>query len=463
MTTIAGPGGASATHGPGTGATGELALVVGIGRSGEAVAAHLLAHGWQVVAIDDAPGPAGRERARALGVELVESPDDDALRRLVGVAGLVATSPGVPVRHPVFRAAAEQRVPVLGEIELAWRDLDRPVIAVTGTNGKTTVTTLVARMLVESGVAAIAAGNIGLPLSSAVGRDVDVVVAEVSSFQLQFVDGFRPTVAVWLNLAADHLDWHPDVDSYVAAKARIWERQTPDDVAVVNADDRVVMAAAASAPGRVVTFGLGRSERVPEWSVIGKMLRGPVGPVVGLAELPRAQPHDVANALAAAAAASLMGASVEGMRAALVGFEGLPHRLQLVAAAAGVRWYDDSKATNPHAAATAVAGFTSVVLIAGGRNKGLDLSVLALVAEPIRAVIAIGEAAGEVTAAFDGVRPVQQAASMDEAVRLAAAVAVAGDVVLLSPGCASFDWYDSYSQRGDDFARAVRSLMEDSP
>jgi UDP-N-acetylmuramoylalanine--D-glutamate ligase len=441
----------------------ELALVVGMGRSGEAVASHLLARGWRVVAVDDAPGPAGRERARVLGVELVEGPDEDALQRLVGEADLIATSPGVPVRHPVFRVAAERSVPVLGEIELAWRDIDRPVVAVTGTNGKTTVTTLIARMLVESGVAAIAAGNIGLPLSSAVGREVDVVVAEVSSFQLQFVDGFRPAVAVWLNLAADHLDWHPDVDAYAAAKARIWERQKDDDVAVVNADDPVVMAAAASAPARVVTFGLGRSERVPEWSVIGKMLRGPVGVVVGVDELPRAQPHDLANALAAAAAASAVGATVEGMRAALLGFEGLPHRLELVAVSHGVKWYDDSKATNPHAAAAAVAGFASVVLIAGGRNKGLDLSALAGAAGPVRSVIAIGEAADDVSRAFEGVRPVRLASSMDEAVRLAADEAQPGDVVLLAPGCASFDWYESYAQRGDDFARAVRSLLEETP
>ncbi|HEX7276873.1 MAG TPA: UDP-N-acetylmuramoyl-L-alanine--D-glutamate ligase, partial [Acidimicrobiales bacterium] len=406
----------------------ELALVVGMGRSGEAVAGHLLAHGWRVIAVDDAPGAAGRERARALGVELVEHPGVDELRRLVESADLVAPSPGVPVRHPVFRAAAEQDVPVLGEIELAWRDLDRPVVAVTGTNGKTTVTTLIARMLVESGVAAIAAGNIGLPLSSAVGRDVDVVVAEVSSFQLQFVDGFRPRVAVWLNLAADHLDWHPDVDAYVAAKARVWERQGPDDVAVVNADDPVVMAASASAPGRVVTFGLCRPA---DWMVVDGSLAGPDGPLLGVAALPRAQPHDVANGLAAAAAASAMGATVAGMRAALVGFEGLPHRLELVASAGGVDWYDDSKATNPHAAAAAVAGFESVVLIAGGRNKGLDLGALAAGAARIRSVVAIGEAAGEVAAAFDGLRPVHTAGSMDEAVRLAAAAAVPGDAVLL--------------------------------
>ncbi len=303
-------------------------------------------------------------------MELVEHPGADDLRRLVESADLVATSPGVPVRHPVFLAAAELGVPVLGEIELAWRDLDRPVVAVTGTNGKTTVTTLIARMLVESGVSAIAAGNIGLPLSSAVGREVDVVVAEVSSFQLQFVDGFRPHVAVWLNLAADHLDWHPDVDAYVAAKARMWERQGPDDVAVVNADDPVVMAAAGRAPGQVVTFGLCRPA---DWTVVDGWLSGPDGSLLAVGELGRAQPHDVANSLAAAAAASVIGGTVEGMRAALAGFEGLPHRLELVASAGGVDWYDDSKATNPHAAAAAVAGFDSVVLIAGGRNKGLDL------------------------------------------------------------------------------------------
>ncbi len=434
----------------------ELALVVGMGRSGEAVAGHLLAHGWRVIAVDDAPGAAGRERARTLGVELVEHPALEDLERLVASVSLVATSPGVPARHPVFVAAASQAVPVLGEIELAWRDLDRPVVAVTGTNGKTTVTTLVARMLVESGVAAIAAGNIGLPLSAAVGREVDVVVAEVSSFQLQFVDGFRPRVAVWLNLADDHLDWHPDLDAYVAAKARIWERQGPDDVAVVNADDPVVMAAAVRAPGRVVTFGV---VRAADWVVVDGWLSGPLGTVVAVGELRRAQPHDLSNSLAAAAAATAAGATLAGVRSALVGFEGLPHRLELVASVGGVDWYDDSKATNPHAAAAAVAGFDSVVLVAGGRNKGLDLGALAAGAPRIRSVVAIGEAAGEVAAAFEGLRPVRVARSMDEAVHLAATAALPGDAVLLSPGCASFDWYDSYSQRGDDFARAVRDLL----
>ena len=290
-----------------------------------------------------------------------------------------------------------------------------------------------------------------------------MVVAEVSSFQLQFVDGFRPAVAVLLNLAPDHLDWHPDLASYAAAKARIWERQGPGDVAIVNADDPVIVAMAAAAPGDVVTFGLepGPEGMVPDWTVAGGALHGPDGPVVDVADLPRSLPHDLANALAAAAAATAAGATVEGIRSALTGFAGLPHRLTLVGEAGGVRFYDDSKATNPHAAVAAVQSFDSVVLIAGGRNKGLDLGALADAAGRVRSVVAIGEAGPEVAAVFDGLRPVQSAASMDEAVRLAAAAARPGDAVVLSPGCASFDWYSSYAQRGDDFARAVRSLLQE--
>ncbi|MEA2842806.1 MAG: UDP-N-acetylmuramoylalanine--D-glutamate ligase [Actinomycetota bacterium] len=444
-------------------------LIVGFRMAGEALAAHLLATGWQVVAVDDAPANGMGDRARAMGIELLAHPGADDLHRLVAAVDVVAPSPGIPVGHPVFAAAAEAAVPVLGELELAWRSIDVPVVAVTGTNGKTTVTTLVALALQASGQRVLAAGNIGVPLVSAVGADLDVVVAEVSSFQLQFVDGFRPAVAVWLNLAPDHLDWHPDEASYAAAKARIWERQGPGDVAVVNAYDPVIMALAAGAPGDVVTFSLqpgghtGFRGAGADWTVVDGTLRGPGGPVVSVSDLPRSLPHDLANALAAAAAATAAGATPEGIRSALTGFAGLPHRLTLVGEAAGIRFYDDSKATNPHAAVAAVQAFDSVVLVAGGRNKGLDLGALAdaAVVSRIRSVVAIGEAGPEVTAVFDGVRPVQSATSMDEAVRLAAAAARAGDAVVLSPGCASFDWYGSYAQRGDDFARAVRALLQE--
>ncbi|HWC12110.1 MAG TPA: UDP-N-acetylmuramoyl-L-alanine--D-glutamate ligase, partial [Acidimicrobiales bacterium] len=332
----------------------------------------------------------------------------------------------------------------------------RPIVAVTGTNGKTTVTALITDMLLASGRTAVAGGNIGFPLSDAVRRDVDVVVAEVSSFQLWWTDTFRPVVAVWLNLAEDHLDWHPDLDAYVAAKARIWAHQHKDDLIVVNIDDPIVAGQVAGAPSRVQTFGLARPA---DWHVADGELRGPPGRLLPVAELRRSLPHDVSNGLAAAAAALSAGGTLEGVRTALRTFGGLPHRLTLVADAGGVRWYDDSKATNPHAALAAISGFDSVVLVAGGRNKGLDLGVLVKGADRIRAVVALGEAGPEVEAAFDGVRPVTRAPPMAEAVRAAAAAARPGDAVLLSPGCASFDRYRSYAERGDDFAAAVGRLL----
>jgi UDP-N-acetylmuramoylalanine--D-glutamate ligase len=437
----------------------ERALVIGLGRSGQAVARHLLARGSSVAAVDDAPGDDARAAAAALGVLLVERPSVEALANLVVRADLVVPSPGVPASHPVYGLAKAAGVPVRGEVELASRWSICPLVAVTGTNGKTTVTSLVAEMLAASGIPSIAAGNIGLPLSDAVANeDLKVVVAEVSSFQLAFAESFRPVVAVWLNLAPDHLDWHGNVDAYVAAKARIWAKQGPSDVAVVNADDPVVMAQAASAPSRIVTFGT--SPARADYSVVDGWLHGPVGPLVEVAALARSLPHDIANALAASAAALAAGATVDGVRVALSAFAPLPHRLALVAYADGVRWYDDSKATNPHAAVAAVRGFESVVLIAGGRNKGLDMSELAEVANRVRAVVAIGEAAPQVAAAFDGRVPVLPAESMRAAVAEAADAARPGDVVLLSPGCASFDWYRSYAERGDDFASAVHALLE---
>ena len=331
-------------------------------------------------------------------------------------------------------------------------------MAVTGTNGKTTVTGLVTDMLVASGRSAVAAGNIGVPLVEAVAGTADVFVVEVSSFQLELTDEFHPAVAVWLNLAPDHLDWHPDLESYGRAKSRIWARQGIGDTAVVNADDAGVMRWAADAPGRVVTFGLGAAD----YGLVDGVLRTAEGEdLLPLTSLRRALPHDVANALAASAAALAAGASLDGVREALGRWEGFPHRVTLVGDAGGVRWYDDSKATNPHAALAALRGFDSVVLVAGGRNKGLDLSVLAEAADHVRAVVAIGEAAADVEAAFRGVRPVTLAASMDEAVRAALAAAHPGDSVLLSPGCASFDWYRSYAERGDDFRRAVDELLEE--
>jgi UDP-N-acetylmuramoylalanine--D-glutamate ligase len=349
-------------------------------------------------------------------------------------------------------------VPVWSEFELAARWSTLPMVAITGTNGKTTVTTLVERMLAASGMRTVAAGNNDLPLVDALAAeaDLDVVVVEASSFRLAFTERFCPAVATWLNQAEDHLDWHEDVEHYASAKARVWAAQGPDQVAVANAEDQAVMTAAATVRSRLVTFGLERGD----WHVEGDRLVAPDGStLIEVGALWRALPHDLTNSLAAAATALAAGASLDAVRSTLTSFRGLPHRLSLVAEHEGVSFFDDSKATDPHAALTAVAGFASVVLIAGGRNKGLDLSALRVVAARLRAVVAIGEAAGEIERVFTGRLPVAVAASMDEAVAAARRFAKAGDAVLLSPGCASFDWYSSYRERGDDFARAVTDLI----
>jgi UDP-N-acetylmuramoylalanine--D-glutamate ligase len=426
------------------------ALVVGLGVAGAAAARRMAERGWDVTVVEDRPTDASR--ARAEGLRVVEAPasHDD----LVDAAEVLVPSPGVPIGHPAIQRALARGATVWTEFELAARWSDVPMVAITGTNGKTTVTTLVDDMLRASGLRSVAAGNTDVPLVDAIADDLDVVVVEASSFRLEFTETFHPQVAVWLNLAEDHLDWHPSMDAYAAAKARVWANQGVGDLAVANAEDPVVMAHLPA--GGVETFGL----EAGDWRVEGGALVGPDGvPLIGVDELWRSLPHDLTNALAASAAALGIGASEEGVRSALRGFRGLPHRLALVGDDGAVRFYDDSKATDPHAAAAALRAFGSSVLIAGGRNKGLDLSVLVAESDRVRAVVAIGEAGPEVAAAFDAHVPVRAAGSMDEAVATARDLAEPGDVVLLSPGCASFDWYTGYGERGDDFARAVRELL----
>jgi UDP-N-acetylmuramoylalanine--D-glutamate ligase len=424
------------------------------------VAGALVRRGETVTVVDDRPAPAMGAVASDLGVELVEARSRETLAALVQQVDLVVPSPGVPFDHPVFELATAAGVEVRGELELASAWATCPLVAITGTNGKTTVTTLVTSMLAASGVNAVAAGNIGVALSDAVDADPEVLVVEASSFQLALTERFRPAVAVWLNAAADHLDVHGSFAAYVAAKARIWRNQRDRDVAIVNADDPTVMGAAREghpAPAMVTTFGRDGDYHVG----VGALVTPDGHEIAEVAALGRMLPHDVSNALASAAAAISAGATRVGARSALLEFRTLPHRMALVGEAGGVRWYDDSKATNPHAALAAVDGFDSVVLIAGGQNKGLDLRELASAAPRLRAVVAIGDAAGEIDAAFRGVRPVERAGSMSEAVARAAALANAGDAVLLSPGCASFDWYEDYRARGDDFARAVEELISE--
>lgn len=439
-------------------------VVVGFGVTGRSVAGFLHERGDRVLVIDDRADGAMVEAGRAMGVAVERTPAvGPKLDSLLGAAAMVVPSPGVPVGHPVYDAARRAGARVISEIELASEiAADRPgmeLIAITGTNGKTTVTTLVAEILSDAKRSVVAAGNIGLPLIDAVRGPHSAVVAEVSSFQLWFTEHFRPSVSCWLNLAPDHLDWHPDMDHYASAKAKVWANQGPGDRAVFNADDEAVTARAAGIPAGVARRSFSATGPA-DLSVVDGWLVGGGERIIAVGDLPRSLPHDVANSLAAAGVAMAAGAPAAACRSALARTGPLPHRVSLVGRARGVSWYDDSKATTPASVLAAIAGFDSVVLIAGGRNKGLDLGVLARGVPPVRAAVGIGEAGTEVAAALGPLVPVVTVDSMEAAVDAAAAEARPGDAVLLSPGCASFDWYRSYAARGDHFADIVRKKLE---
>ena len=435
----------------------ESLLLAGFGAANRAAAKALVARGHRVAAFDDSRRDDTAAEARRLGVELEFAPAEPRLEELVRSADLVIPTPGLPESHYVLAAARSGGVPTAGELDLAAAWDRRPVAAVTGTSGKTTTTEMVVAALQASGVAAAAAGNNDTPLVAAIERsDIDVFVVEASSFRLAHSRCFAPRAACWLNFAPDHLDVHRSLDSYEDAKSRIWRCLPEGATAVANRQDRTVMSHVR--PDRPVqTFA---SRGPADWRLSDGVLVGPDGPVIDAAEMRRNMPHDVANALAAAATATAVGATPEGIRSALGEFEPGAHRLQRVASFDGVDYYDDSKATTPHAAVAALRSFESAVLIAGGQNKGLDLGGLLDGVDRVHAVVAIGEAAQEVREAFEGRRPVRTAADMEEAVRIAACFAEPGMAVLLSPGCASFDAYGGYAERGEHFARIVAQAAD---
>ncbi len=439
-------------------------LVYGFATTGQSVARALRRRGHEVVVVDDHPSDDARRAAELNDMELVDNPSRAHLTQKLAMVDALVPSPGIPDTHPVFEAAAAAEVPIMSQFDLAREWDDRPLIAITGTDGKTTVTSLVTAMLRASNRNAVAAGNDAVPLVEAIDDpDVELFVVEASSFTLGHTQHFSPQVATWLNFAPDHLDVHRSLEAYEQAKASIWSELAPDGSAVANADDPVVMRN-RSQTRRAITF----STMVDaDYRMTDGQLLGPHDEqIIEVGELWRSMPHDVSNALAAAATAVAAGAGLDGVHDTLRDFAGLPHRVEFVLESGGVRWYDDSKATVPHATLAAVRGFDSVVLIVGGRNKGLDLAPLADAMPNVRAVVAIGEAAPEIEAVFQGRVPVERvavergASGIDDAVRAAAAVAQAGDVVLLSPGCASFDWFSSYRQRGEAYRAAVTRHVE---
>jgi UDP-N-acetylmuramoylalanine--D-glutamate ligase len=432
-------------------------LVLGLGLSGRSSARFCAERGAHVVAADERPATEltdldeiGPDVELRVGEAFPDAADFD----------LVVPSPGVPPDR--YRARAKR---VWGDIELAGRALAIPLVAVTGTNGKSTTTHLIAHALHAAGLRVAAAGNVGEPALGLVGQPLDAAVLEVSSFQLDTTESFRPRVAVILNLSPDHLDRHGSFEAYRDAKARILANQTPEDTAVLSADDPEVWSLATAAQARVLPFSTRGPLPHGAWLDAGAVvLREPRRDPqrVPLPELRLLGEHNRENALAALAAAWAVGADPVPAAAALARFPGLPHRMEEVGRKAGVAYVNDSKATNPAAALRALAAAGGpVVWIAGGRDKGLDYGELAdAAAARVRAALLVGEAAGKLEAALAGRVRTRTAASLEDAVREAARLAEPGDVVLLAPACASQDMFRDFEERGECFRAAVHSLEE---
>ncbi len=441
--------------------------VVGAARSGLAAVDLLLAHGARVTladaatSLDEAAGLGGL-RDRGVRVELGAPTDDQFVS-----AHLVVVSPGVPLGVPAFERARQAGIPVIGELELASRWLRGRLIAITGTKGKSTTTTLASRMLAEAGLDAPASGNIGTPLSGRVDASTPTTlhVVEASSFQLETIETFHPWIAVLLNVTPDHLDRHGTLEAYTAAKGRVFLNQTPDDWAVVNADDQAALALARGANARRFDYSLDGTLAdgvMVEDGVIVRRADGVTVPLVPLDSVRVPGRHVLGDVLAAAAVASLAGVPPEAMRRAVEGFHGLAHALERVAVLGGITYVNDSKATNIASACQSIASFDhGVVAIIGGRHKGGRFEDLRdVVAARCVAVIALGEARGIVRSALADVVPVYDAVTMSEAVRQARAVVPESGTVLLAPACASFDMFRDYAARGRAFVEEVQRMSD---
>ena len=440
----------------------QRTVIAGLGATGLSVARHLAARGEIFVVVDSRQAPPGLEALRAEHPEVpVFLGPLDA--ELMARATRIIASPGLALSEPALAAAADAGVEILGDIELFARAARAPVVAITGSNGKSTVTELVNAMAVAAGRRAAVGGNLGTPALDLLGDDIELYVLELSSFQLETTALLAAEVATVLNLSPDHLDRHADLAAYRRAKQRIYRgaRQL-----VVNRDDPATEVLAAPGVSRW-SFGLSAPAGPTEFGLVaradGARLACGDRPLLAVSELRVAGRHNVANALAALALGSAAGLAEDAMCSALRAFRGLPHRCQVVLARDGITWIDDSKATNVGAAIAALAGLDSgaanLVLIAGGQGKGQDFAELAAaLSGRVRLAILIGEAAAAIEAAIAGRAPVQRADSMVAAVARARAAARPGDLVLLSPACASFDMFTGYADRGERFARAAREL-----
>jgi len=433
---------------------------VGLSRSGQAVARLLKETGAQVFG-SDINSPPGVERLQGIELET----EGHTERALKGTE-LIVLSPGVPLSLPLLQEARRRDIEILSEVEVAWWFARAPLWAVTGSNGKSTTTSLLGHILRSSGHEAEVAGNIGQPLSGVV-RGVSekgIIVAEISSFQLDTVRDFSPQLAILLNITPDHLDRYASFAEYAQAKQRIFAQQGEDDLAILNRDDPLVSPLSKGLKPRVITFsrqeGIGSEVGVKDGWVVSS-LSGHQEKVVSLRELPLPGPHNLSNYLATVAACLGWGLKKEKIVPHLISFPGLEHRLEVVDTIGGVRFINDSKGTNVDATRYALLSFpSSIILIAGGRDKGSDFHSLGeLIKERVRGLILLGETQEKLATSWQGLAPITKVATLSQAVKAAYKLAKPGETVLLSPACASYDMFTDFEERGRVFKEEVRKLQ----
>jgi len=439
-------------------------LVVGLARTGIACALFCAARGARVTATETRTEKELGDTVAALRKAGVALELGGHRQELALDADLIIPSPGVPADAPLLQFARSKGVTIWSEIELAFRFLKGRLIGITGSNGKTTTTSLIEHILRSAGFPTILAGNIGTPLISSVEKSSEktITVAELSSFQLELIEKFRPSISVFLNLTPDHLDRHHTLENYGAAKARIFENQTESDSAVLNADDP---GTTPYAPAKPQLFWFSRKQRVAQGAFVkeGEILfrrEGAEETILKLADIPLAGAHNVENVLAAVAATCLAGAEPAAIAKGVRSFAGVEHRLEFVAEIGGVRFYNDSKATNVDATLKALDAFPGrILIILGGKDKGSDYTVLqAPLREKAILALLIGAAADKIEKQIAGSVAIEQAGTLERAVETAAHAARAGDVVLLAPACASFDQFQNYEHRGRVFKELVHQL-----
>lgn len=443
---------------------GKRVLVVGLGKSGVASALFLKQHGARVTVSDTKSGDELRNEIPVLLDHGITVETGGHGERTFRGQDLIVVSPGVPVDAPPLVQARSLGESVIGEIELAAQFLHGPIVAITGSNGKTTTTSLTGEILTTGGFPTLVGGNIGTPAISLADRAKpnSVIVLEVSSFQLETIQTFRPKVAVVLNVTPDHLDRHRTFEVYVDAKARLFENQQGSDLAVLNADDPTCVGMAARTKAQVFWFSRQKEVEHGTWVRDGNIVfRDATGQreMLQVSEIPLKGAHNLENVLAAVCAGALMGCTPQKIRQAVQGFKAVEHRLEFVATVAGVDYYNDSKATNVDATIKALESFpANIHLILGGKDKGSDYSVLNdLIRQRVKRVYTIGAAANKIESQIKGAEIVH-AETLENAIRKAHAAAQPGDVVLLAPACASFDQFKNYEHRGQAFKDLVRGL-----